>query len=223
MTYLVGRSLTVVLIDRCVILQNSDAKNPQIILTKPPSTASHKSYWALGEHVQDWLMRLNVYSSMKPDTTHPRVLKELTDVVAKMLSIIFEKFCLSGEVQGCEKGKHYFHIWEREKGRPGGPQAGEPHLCAREYHGADPTRSYVRADVGCEGVGGFPEECREDAQRTGAPLLLRQAVGAGLVQSGDEKTLRIPNCSLPILKRNLQSRGTFTWADSDKTQGMVLK
>ena len=44
MTYLVGRSLTVVLIDRCVILQNSDAKNPQIILTKPPSTASHKSY-----------------------------------------------------------------------------------------------------------------------------------------------------------------------------------
>ena len=45
-------------------------------------------------------MRLNVYQSMGPDYTHPRVLKELAKVVAKSLSIVFEKLCLSGEVPG---------------------------------------------------------------------------------------------------------------------------
>lgn len=43
-------------------------------------------------------MRLNVCKSVCPDGLHLRVLKELVDVADKLLSIIFEKLWLSGEM-----------------------------------------------------------------------------------------------------------------------------
>ncbi|PKU34574.1 rna-directed dna polymerase from mobile element jockey-like [Limosa lapponica baueri] len=50
------------------------------------------------DQVCDHLRNLNIPKSMGPDVVLLRVLKELTDVVAKLLSTIFEKLWLSSEV-----------------------------------------------------------------------------------------------------------------------------
>ena len=50
------------------------------------------------EQVQVLLMKLSAHKSMGLDNIHPRVLKEMADVVAEPLPIIFEKSWLSGEV-----------------------------------------------------------------------------------------------------------------------------
>ncbi|CAM5112066.1 unnamed protein product [Natator depressus] len=50
------------------------------------------------EVVRDYLEKLEVHKSMGPDALHPRVLKELADVIAEPLAIIFENSWRSGEV-----------------------------------------------------------------------------------------------------------------------------
>ncbi|KFO81732.1 RNA-directed DNA polymerase from mobile element jockey, partial [Cuculus canorus] len=50
------------------------------------------------EEVRDLLAHLDTQKSMGPNGIHPRVLKELADVLSKPLSTTFQQFWLTGEV-----------------------------------------------------------------------------------------------------------------------------
>lgn len=50
------------------------------------------------ETVRDLLLHLECHKSMGPDRLHPRVLRELAEVIAKPLSTIYQHSWLSGEV-----------------------------------------------------------------------------------------------------------------------------
>ena len=58
--------------------------------TKPPTIQE--------ETVRDLLLQLDCHKSMGPDEIHLRVLRELAEVIAEPLSIIYQRSLLTGEV-----------------------------------------------------------------------------------------------------------------------------
>ncbi|CAM4526644.1 unnamed protein product [Caretta caretta] len=67
------------------------------------------------EVVRDYLEKLDVHKSMGPDALHLRVLKELADVIAEPLAIIFENSWRSGEVPEDWKKANVVPIFKKGK------------------------------------------------------------------------------------------------------------
>lgn len=70
-----------------------------------------------------------------------------------------------------------------------------------------------------------PEECQEDAQRAGAPLLWRQIKGVRLVLLREEKAEGDLTVALQYLKRAYKQERDqlYIWSNADKTSRNAFK
>jgi len=69
--------------------------------------------------VRDHLGNLDTHKSMGPVGTHPRVLRELADVIAEPLSIIFERSWRTGEVPEDWRKANVTPVFKKGKEDPG--------------------------------------------------------------------------------------------------------
>ncbi|CAM4636979.1 unnamed protein product [Lepidochelys kempii] len=86
------------------------------------TTALSSTAWGGGDQpsvkkevVRDYLEKLHEHKSMGPDALHPRLLKELVDVIAEPLAITFENSWRSGKVLDDWKKANVVPIFKKEK------------------------------------------------------------------------------------------------------------
>ncbi|CAM5155924.1 unnamed protein product [Natator depressus] len=86
------------------------------------TTALGNTAWGGGDQpsvekevVRNYLEKLDVHKPIGPDVLHPRVLKELADVIAEPLAIIFENSWRSGEVPDDWKKANVVPIFKKGK------------------------------------------------------------------------------------------------------------
>jgi len=60
-------------------------------------------------------MNMNIHKSMGPNEMHPRILRELADIVTKSFSTIFEKLWQSGELPCYWKKGNITLIFKKNK------------------------------------------------------------------------------------------------------------
>ncbi|KFQ72658.1 RNA-directed DNA polymerase from mobile element jockey, partial [Phaethon lepturus] len=65
------------------------------------------------EMVSDLLHHLDTHKSMGPDGIHPRILRELVEVLIKSLSIIYQQSWLTGEVPVAWKLANIMPIYKK--------------------------------------------------------------------------------------------------------------
>ncbi|KFV80921.1 RNA-directed DNA polymerase from mobile element jockey, partial [Struthio camelus australis] len=67
------------------------------------------------DRVRDLLSKPDIHKSMGPDGLHPRVLRELADVIARPLSILLERSWRSGEVPEAWKKANVTPVFQKGK------------------------------------------------------------------------------------------------------------
>jgi len=104
--------------------------------------------------VRDRLSDLNAHKPMGPDGMHPRGLRELVEVIAEPLSIIFERSWRTREVpKDWRKANVNSNLQEGQEGAPRELQAGQPHL----HPGKDDGEAYPGGHQQASGGKGYQE------------------------------------------------------------------
>ncbi|KFV87304.1 RNA-directed DNA polymerase from mobile element jockey, partial [Struthio camelus australis] len=67
------------------------------------------------DQVRDLLAKLDIHKCMGPDGMHPRVLRELADVIARPLSVILERSWRTGEVPEDWKKANVTPVFQKGK------------------------------------------------------------------------------------------------------------
>jgi len=86
---------------------------PQALGTKIQVDASTDPPSVKEELVSELLQELDPYKLMVPDNIHPWVLRELADIFARPLAVIFEKSWRSGDIPEDWKKANVTHIYQK--------------------------------------------------------------------------------------------------------------